>query len=268
MTFLPLPNATIGTIDAGACSFRLVHVPVLDSTHQFLVQHPMGVQHGTVLCADYQVHGRGRCDRSWIAPPGKGLLFSLALKGAIPHHTHHLLSPVMALAIAQTLQSLDLDIEIRWPNDIFVGNEKIAGVLAEAVLTGQHLELVVLSAGINLLQTRDELRDLDCPATSVAALGGALITPSDFLHRLLTRFSKMYARFQECGFAPFYPEWRDCMSPSIGIAVIQTQSGGFEGTICGYGEDGSMILQLCDGTTRAVHAGEVTRVRTKPTTTE
>jgi BirA family transcriptional regulator, biotin operon repressor / biotin---[acetyl-CoA-carboxylase] ligase len=130
------------------------HFRVTDSTNaraRELVE--AGAPYGTVVTADEQTAGRGRQGRSWTAPPGKALLYSAILR---PLDERHLLLPLaVPLAVCETAEALEAGIEcrIKWPNDVWVGGRKLAGVLIEAKPQDGW---AVIGVGLNLAIERDE----------------------------------------------------------------------------------------------------------------
>jgi BirA family biotin operon repressor/biotin-[acetyl-CoA-carboxylase] ligase len=119
---------------------------------------------GTTVAADLQTHGRGRLGRSWEAPPGRALLFSVLLRPAPPMALWPELSLVAGEAVAAALSTeADVSAELSHPNDVLIQRRKVAGILAEAS-TGR----VVLGIGVNVNQTASELpAETPKPATSL-----------------------------------------------------------------------------------------------------
>jgi len=120
--------------------------------------------HGTVVTADEQTAGRGRQGRTWTAPPGKALLYSAVLR---PLDERHLLLPLaVPLAVCEAAEQLEPGIEcqIKWPNDIWVEERKLAGVLIEAHMPGRGSSgdaasqdgWAVIGVGLNLTIAADE----------------------------------------------------------------------------------------------------------------
>jgi BirA family biotin operon repressor/biotin-[acetyl-CoA-carboxylase] ligase len=106
----------------------------IDSTNSYAVEQARkGAPEGLVVVADYQSAGRGRLGRSWTAPPGSSLLMSVLLRPAqVPLDRLHLLTAVMSLAAADACQdAAHFRPDLKWPNDLMVGERKLAGILAE-----------------------------------------------------------------------------------------------------------------------------------------
>lgn len=143
------------------------HFRITDSTNARASElAEAGAPHGTVVTATEQTAGRGRQGRSWTAPPGKALLYSALLR---PLDERHLLLPLGApLAVCEAAEELEPGVEcaIKWPNDVWVGGRKLAGVLIEAK---PQEGWAVIGVGLNLSIGPDdfppELRDT---ATSLA----------------------------------------------------------------------------------------------------
>ncbi|WP_419917520.1 biotin--[acetyl-CoA-carboxylase] ligase [Candidatus Poriferisocius sp.] len=111
-----------------------------------------GQESGVVLVADYQRAGRGRRGRSWGATPGSSLLFSVLLRPRLGPHDSHLVTTALALAAVEACDALaGVRPGLKWPNDLVVGDRKLAGVLAESVVVGERLEAVVVGMGLNVL---------------------------------------------------------------------------------------------------------------------
>jgi BirA family transcriptional regulator, biotin operon repressor / biotin---[acetyl-CoA-carboxylase] ligase len=144
------------------------HFRVTDSTNsraRELVES--GAPHGTVVTAAEQTAGRGRQGRVWTAPAGKGLLYSAILR---PLDQRHLLLPLtVPLAVCEAAETLRPGIEcaIKWPNDVWLDERKLAGILIEAKPQDGW---AVIGVGLNLSISPDEFPDdLKWPATSLFA---------------------------------------------------------------------------------------------------
>lgn len=133
---------------------------------------------GLCLVAEHQTAGRGRLDRTWVSPPRAGLTLSLLLRPAQPELGW---VPLLAgLAVVRAVrEQAELDAALKWPNDVLVGDRKLAGLLAQAVDGA-----VVVGIGLNVSTRRDELPDER--ATSLL-LEGAATTDRDTVLRAVLR---------------------------------------------------------------------------------
>jgi BirA family biotin operon repressor/biotin-[acetyl-CoA-carboxylase] ligase len=123
----------------------------LGSTNSYLLEQAAeGAFEGTVAVADHQWAGRGRLDRRWESPPGSSLLTSILFRPTFDPAELHLCTAAVALAAAEACRRVaGVGPVIKWPNDLLVGEAKLAGVLAEADFTGDACAVVV-GIGINV----------------------------------------------------------------------------------------------------------------------
>src|SRR5512133_369818 len=145
-----------------------------------------GATEGAVAVTAEQTEGRGRLGRSWQAPAGTSLLFSIVLEPPVSAERLPELSLVAGAAVAEAIETeTGLATEVKHPNDVLVGGRKVAGILAEAV-DGR----VVLGVGVNLSQTDDQLPST-APATSLA-IDGADVGRDSLLVTVLERLEERY----------------------------------------------------------------------------
>jgi BirA family transcriptional regulator, biotin operon repressor / biotin---[acetyl-CoA-carboxylase] ligase len=132
----------------GGGRFREIRrFPELDSTNRYLLDEARaGAAAGLVVVADYQTAGRGRLDRRWEAPAGTNLLASILLRPSLAPGELHLCTVAMALAARSALAEVGgIEPQLKWPNDVMVGERKVAGILAEAIPGA-----VVVGIGVNV----------------------------------------------------------------------------------------------------------------------
>lgn len=141
-----------------------VHHRLTDSTNDRARELAAGgALSGTVVIADEQSAGRGRTGRKWSAPPGAALLCSAVLR---PLEAHHALLPLaVPLAVCDAAEALaPVECQVKWPNDVWLAERKLAGVLIEA----RPPEWAVIGVGLNLSIADDAFpQDLRWPATSL-----------------------------------------------------------------------------------------------------
>ena len=148
-----------------------------------------GAHEGAVVATDEQTEGRGRLGRTWHAPAGTSLLFSIVLEPSVPGARLPELSLVAGTAVAEAVAAeTGLETTVKHPNDVLIGGRKVAGILAESA-DGR----VVLGMGLNVAQSRDELPP-DADATSLA-LEGAQVERAELLAAILERLEEHYDRW-------------------------------------------------------------------------
>lgn len=140
--------------------FRMVELDEVTSTNDFLRSYrPLGPERRvTLVTAEYQTAGRGAGQNHWESRRSENLLFSLLVHPRhIPAERMFVLSEVLALAIAASLNPPEGGLKIKWPNDIYYGDRKLCGMLIENELRGSVVERSVLGVGINVNQTMFEI---------------------------------------------------------------------------------------------------------------
>jgi BirA family biotin operon repressor/biotin-[acetyl-CoA-carboxylase] ligase len=160
----------------------------LDSTNRWLLDEARGgAPAGLVAVADHQSAGRGRRGRAWESTPGASLLVSVLLRPRIEPEALHLVTMRVALAFADALESAArLAVQLKWPNDLVVGERKLAGLLAEAEIVGGSVGAVVVGVGCNVAQTTFP-PELAPTATSVALETGVAPEREALLDTVLER---------------------------------------------------------------------------------
>jgi len=162
------------------------HVVSTPSTQLLL---PPEAPEGALVTADEQTAGRGRLGRRWLAPAGTSLLCSLQLRPTLASERLPELTGVAAHACAEAIAALTgLEPELKFPNDVLVGDRKLAGVLAEA-----RDERVVLGIGVNVNVPAEGLpQEVDRAATSLLVETGREVDRAQLLAELLERLERRY----------------------------------------------------------------------------
>lgn len=163
----------------------------LDSTNNYAATMLSGDEwtEGTVIVADEQTIGRGRHQRLWESEPGANLLCSIVLK---PHFIRpdesFLLNMVAAVGVFDCLAEYAIPASIKWPNDVFHGTDKVAGILIETQIRGQQLGAAIIGIGLNINQTRFN----STGAASMQLITGRPFERNRVLERLCASFEAAY----------------------------------------------------------------------------
>lgn len=226
------------------------------STSDVIFSHPEPHE-GLCVLAREQTKGRGRLGRAWRSERNDGMYLSLALTPSRPVQEWPALSFIAALALLQSLKSLypDLPVGLKWPNDVLVGGKKLSGILAEA-----KGGVFVLGCGLNL-KNAPALRDATFPPTDLATVTGEIIAPEVIAIRFLTRFHYLYQEWQVSGFSAQYDLYKShLLFLSEKIAVTQGENR-ISGIMLGVTKTGDLLLELADGSLKAITTGDVNLVR-------
>ncbi|HKE98908.1 MAG TPA: biotin--[acetyl-CoA-carboxylase] ligase [Actinomycetes bacterium] len=219
-----------------------------------------GRPEGATVLADHQTSGRGRLGRAWLAPPGSSLLVSVVLRPVAARVWPVLVAAGLALveAVGEVLGQAgagEVEVALKWPNDLLVGGRKAAGLLAEAAAGA-----LVLGMGVNVRQERfpPELRGR---VTSLALAAGRPVSRAP----LLAAWGRGFvARYQAIGEHPgaLLPEYRACLA-TLGQRVrVQRLAGPpLTGRAVDVRQGGALVVRLDGGDTVEVAAGDVEHLR-------
>lgn len=230
----------------------------VDSTNEvakYLAEE--GAEDGTVVVAEIQNKGKGRRGKTWISPPG-GIWMSVILRPEIPPHRASQLTLVTGVVVAKTIkEELNIDVGIKWPNDILIGNKKVSGILTEVNATLDKVNYLVVGIGIDMNVDVPMLpSDLQKGATSLkneldTEINGALL-----VQRFLLNFENLYNDFKDGKFPEILDEWR-AMSSTIGTSVeVRTRGKRVQGYAVGINKEGILIIEMEDGSLRKMISGE------------
>jgi BirA family biotin operon repressor/biotin-[acetyl-CoA-carboxylase] ligase len=239
-------------------SWRVEHFDHIDSTNTWLVDRARsGAPEGTVAYADFQTAGRGRLDRVWEAAPGSSLLCSILLIPPLDADELHLAVACVALGARAALVRLSgVRPGLKWPNDLMVGDRKVAGLLAEVVQTDEGLAVVV-GIGVNLTTPASS----DARATNIFTEAGVTITPRALLDILLEEVEwRRRALEDEQGTVRLREEYEGSLVTLGQTVRIQTQDETSVGEAIGVDHHGRLVV-LVDGAKQVFDVGDVVHVR-------
>ena len=134
---------------------NIIKIKETGSTNDWLKERSKNqfLSEGTTVAAEYQTAGKGQQGNRWESEAGKNIMCSLLLyPDFLPIHQNFLLSEVVALGVKDTVEQYIRPIDIKWPNDIYYQNRKIAGILIENELTGQIISKSIVGIGLNVNQ--------------------------------------------------------------------------------------------------------------------
>ena len=233
---------------------------VTDSTNRVAMEMAEnGAGHGTVVFADAQTAGRGRMGRRWESPEGKNLYVSLLLRPPVPSVDAPSLALVAGVALADAVEAVGVPAALKWPNDLYCGGRKAAGILAEMASDPGGVRHVVIGVGLNVNMVEDDFPpDLRGRATSLRICAGRAFRRVDVLARLLEAFGARYEEFIAGGFAALRDGWerRDFLR---GRRILLRRRG-TEGWGTADGLDAAGALRFRpegDHSIESVHSGEI-----------
>jgi BirA family biotin operon repressor/biotin-[acetyl-CoA-carboxylase] ligase len=246
-----------------------VHASVGSTNSEALEWAANGAPEGALVVADHQSAGRGRHGRTWIAEPGRALLFSIVLRA--PEQSLSLLTTAAGVGVARAVRSTTgLNAGLKWPNDVTIATRKVAGILVETRFTGGRVDAAVAGVGLNLRPPANDLPDdlaeraTDITAEMLRAGAGSPPARVDLLVAMIAGLEVTYGllttpdgRAEVVTAASGLSEvlGRDVVVRMVGERIVQ-------GRADELGTDGSLLLRTSEGRV-AISGGEVELLRTR-----
>lgn len=236
---------------------EVIILPSIDSTNNYAskIISEGTWEHGIVIRAQEQVSGRGMLDNKWESEPLKNLSLSVILDSSfLKPSSQFEISKVAAIAVFNTIALFVNNVSIKWPNDIYVGDKKISGILIENAITGKHLSYSIVGIGLNVNQI--EFRSKAPNPVSLAQLLSQSLVLDEVFDILLNQFN---AAFQNLISAQeevdsFYSE--NLYRKGI-WSNYSDKNGHFEGNLIGVNEIGQLIIARRNGEQTVYHFKEV-----------
>lgn len=235
-------------------NWEIVHIDETDSTNRWVKDDLHERKRPFCVVADYQTAGRGCGTNTWESERGKNLLFSMLIHPTeIPASRQFLVSMAMANSIAKVVSKYVNNVSIKWPNDIYVGNRKICGILIENHLQGGVIKDSILGVGLNVNQLRF-VSDAPNPV-SLANLTGREFDTEMVLQQILASFDAEWADIE--GVRSRYLEQ---LYRRTGFYRYRDACEEFFAELMTVEEDGHLILRKIDGYTKRYEFKEVTYI--------
>lgn len=216
-----------------------------------------GAPHGSLFVADEQTGGKGRLGRVWKSPAGSGLWFSVLLRPKAAPEQVTGLTLTAGLSVAKAIQKLTgCKAQIKWPNDVVIGSQKVCGILTEMAAEMESVEYVIPGIGINV-NTESFPEEIAYKATSLFLSTGKKWSRAQLLGAVLSEMEALLCRQEQAGAEAILEEYRkNCVS--IGRQV-STQRGNIQ--LSGIAEDvtesGELVVRQANGTRILINSGEV-----------
>ncbi len=238
-------------------NIQLEIFPELDSTNQYILDKKRLFGNGDVCLAEYQTAGRGRRGRSWVASFAQDVCLSMNvhLKGGFDSAMG--LSLVVGLAIARTLEHFGVEQpKLKWPNDVYVNNRKLAGVLIE-MYTLNHNSLIGAVIGIGLnLNMNDDDKVIDQPWTSLDQILPKPPKRNEFIVQLINYLHLELDEFKALKSTPLPERWKDYDQFLDKLVSVISGKQVVTGIAQGVDERGALLVD-CNGELRSFIGGEI-----------
>ncbi|GGD31289.1 bifunctional biotin--[acetyl-CoA-carboxylase] ligase/biotin operon repressor BirA [Franconibacter daqui] len=231
-------------------------LPVIDSTNQYLLDRLSSLQSGDACIAEYQQAGRGRRGRKWFSPFGANLYLSMYWRLEQGPAAAIGLSLVIGIVMAEVLHDLGADqVRVKWPNDLYLQDRKLAGILVE--LTGKTGDAaqIVIGAGINLAMRRVESEVVNQGWINLQE-AGIKIDRNQLAARLINELRVALEQFEKEGLSPFLARWEKLDNFIHRPVKLIIGDREIYGISRGIDEQGALLLEQ-NGAIKAWVGGEI-----------
>jgi BirA family biotin operon repressor/biotin-[acetyl-CoA-carboxylase] ligase len=197
-------------------------------------------EEGFIIVAEKQTNSYGRIKRTWSSNAG-GLWFSILLKPSIRPDEASKLTLILSIALKRTLKEYKIDSEIKWSNDVFVNDRKIAGILVEMSAEQDSINLIVACIGINI-NNKLPAKFVDI-SLSLKEVLGREVDRAEFLAKFLAKIEEIYNNFCNAGFEMFVEEYnRDIAYKNEIVTIDDGYNNIVSGVNLGIDKDGRLMI--------------------------
>ncbi|OGT27145.1 MAG: biotin--[acetyl-CoA-carboxylase] ligase [Gammaproteobacteria bacterium RIFCSPHIGHO2_12_FULL_41_25] len=240
-------------------SEKITVLEKIGSTNDYLKLHA----DQQVCLAEMQTQGRGRFNRSWHSPFGQNIY--LSMRYAFQKDLSELsgLSLITALAVCRAIESIISirNLKIKWPNDIVIGSEKIAGILIDVSAESHGYCDAIIGVGINVNMQNAAKKEIKQLWSSLQKITGKYIDRNVLSAAIINTVSDEIARFSKLGLSDFAKEWAekdDLFGKSVVMLLEQKKITGIG---AGINAQGHLMLKMPDKTLRAFSSGDASKDR-------
>ena len=223
---------------------------VIDSTNRYVREESAALWTGgynaVAVVAGHQTAGRGQRGNTWASESGLNLLMSLLVRPGetLEVANQFLLSQTVALSVHTAMKCYGIDTRLKWPNDIYVGERKLAGILIELDCCGGFVEQAIIGVGLNVNQC--DFPPMDRVPVSMNMLLGRKIAVDDVMNTFLEIFSNYYGQMK-LGRGGIEVEYRELLLGLGEKRDFVDANGVFEAVIEGVEPLGHLLLRRIDG---------------------
>ena len=252
-------DAVLKAIGEQRAWFNLEILDEVPSTNTYLMQlAAKGASHVTCVAAHIQSKGRGRRGRTWVSALGSSLTFSLLWRFECSAVALSGLSLAVGVALIRALASQGVNqAQLKWPNDVLVNNQKLAGILIDLQGDMDGPSAAVIGVGVNFNLPDSVLGSIDQPAIDVARASAKPINQNVLLGTLLKYMADVLSDFEQRGFSGVRDEWmRYHAYHEKPVRMLLPDGRNVEGQVSGVAEDGILLVETALGLQR-FSAGEI-----------
>ncbi len=207
-------------------------------SHQYQNQQLM---EGHIIWADHQTNGKGQRGNVWLSEPGENLLFSILLKpNTLLPKQAYLVNIVSGIAVIDCLnQMFEATFELKWPNDVYVNDQKIAGILVETSIESGRVGAATVGIGLNVNQKHFSIPT----ATSLYILNGTTADRGSILEQLIISLEKYYLILKSGAISRLISDYYKVMRWRGELHTFEADRERFEGEIIGIDDTGRLLIR-------------------------
>ncbi|HSR02343.1 MAG TPA: biotin--[acetyl-CoA-carboxylase] ligase [Methylophilaceae bacterium] len=238
------------------------HIEVLDevvSTNTYLMKAATsGAPHASCVVAHIQTNGRGRRGRLWVSHLGASLTFSLLWRFDCGAAALSGLSLAIGVGLIRALNELGvISVQLKWPNDVLVGNKKLAGILIDLQGDLDGPSAAVIGVGININLPEHIKKSIDQPVIDLSQLGANHIDQNKLLGTVLKHFANVLKQFEQSRFVGIRDEWLSYHAYHLQPVRLLMPDGRYiDGEVTDVADDGILLVNTAYGVQR-FSAGEI-----------
>ena len=208
------------------------------------------------VSADFQTSGRGQQGTTWQSNRGENLLFSFLIHSEkIPLDKQFLLSEIVSIGICNALENSGLDAKIKWANDIFYQDKKLAGILIETIISGDKMKYAIVGVGLNVNQIEFS-KDLP-NAISLRQILGKVVDCQVVLENILTKISVLFENFDVNNSDDLQKKYFNLLYRNSGYHLFEENNEKFCAKILSVASDGCLKLLIDNDLEKSFYFKEI-----------
>ncbi len=261
-----LPSEILRNLDTKYIGKNIFYFPQVTSTNSIAKENLKNkkevspFQEGTVFIAEVQTEGRGRLGRDWYSPSG-GIWLTILLFPCLEPIYIQKITLMTAVVLVRSIKDLlDIDVHIKWPNDLLLGNKKISGILTEMVAESDRIDYLLIGIGINANTKKEDFpQDTRKYLISLQEILGKPVSRIELVQQLLEKFEEYYDRLQKKQFDSILEEWKK-NSDTLGREITIESAGKIiSGRAINITSEGALVIRKDNGELLHILSGTLQR---------
>lgn len=221
---------------------KIIRLESVDSTNNYIANllNKGELVSGTVIMADEQFAGKGQRGAEWLTKPGENLTFSFFLDNVnLSVQKQFYITCIISNVLVNLLSKFGIEAKIKWPNDIYINQQKIAGILIENQLSGTLVRSSIIGIGVNINQL--DFGNLN--ATSIQKETNERKNPMDILYLFIEQFNSTWKSFSETNFNETKTKYLKNLFQLNEVGTYEDHTGIFKGTITNVLDSGHLEIE-------------------------